>query len=48
MNGEERVLNCEHYGGELITGWLELGDIEFLKEVMPDNFIIHKFEEDKN
>ncbi len=48
MNGEERVLNCEHYGSELITGWLEPGDIEFLKGIMPDDFIAHIFEEDRN
>ena len=45
MNGEDRVLNCEHYGSELITGWLEPDDVEFFKLPIFKDFTIHTYAE---
>lgn len=46
-NDNERVLSCEHYGSEFVTGWLEIEEQNYIRTIIPEEFVYHLFSEEK-
>jgi hypothetical protein len=42
-NGDERIISCDHYGREFVTGWLKSKDADYIRTIIQDDFTFHIF-----
>ncbi len=43
---EEYIICSSHYGSEFVTGWLREEDKEFIREILPKDFLLNVVYED--